>query len=174
MTITVGKYTFSSWLRKGIGRSIIEADTLGATNGAVKERPSVPIDVNVNTRPVHKEFALMAPGDVVGITSDNVVRTEPKDWVTDFEPNYLAFIEFYDEDLLWRYTPASAVGNKLRPWLALVVLEEDTAETPGEFTRHDKKLPLPSITVASTASLPPHTQTWAWAHVHTNDTFANA
>ena len=174
MAITVGKYTFSSWLRKGIGRSIVEPDTLGAANGTVKERAIVPVDVSVNTRGVHKEFALMGPGDVIGLNPDNVVRTEPRNWVTDFEPSYFAFIEFYDEDLLWRYTPASAVGGKHRPWLALVVLEEDTEESPGEFTRNDKRLPLPSITVTSTASLPPATQTWAWAHVHTNDSFADA
>jgi len=174
MSLTVGKYTFSAWLRKGIGRSIIEPDTLGASNGTVKERASVPVDVSVNTRPVHKEFVLMGPGDAIGINADNIVRTEPRDWVTDFEPNYLAFIEFYDEDLLWRYTPASPVGNRLRPWLALVVLEDETDEAPGEFTRNDNRLPLPSITVASTASLPPLTQTWAWAHVHTNDAFVDA
>ncbi len=174
MSLTIGKYTFSSWLRKGIGRSIIETDTLGAANGAAKERASVPVDVNVNTRPVHKEFALQGPGDVVGISLDNVVRTEPKDWVTDFEPNYLAFIDFYDEDLLWRYTPAGPAGNRLRPWLVLVVLEEDTDETPGEFTLDDKRLPLPVIKVTSTASLPLLTQSWAWAHVHTNETFTSA
>jgi hypothetical protein len=173
MSLTVAKYTFSPWLRKGIARSIIEPDTLGASNGSVQERASVPVDVSVNTRPVHKEFTLMGPGDVVGISSDNVVRTEPHHWVTDFEPNYLAFIEFYDEDLLWRYTPAGAVGNRLRPWLALVILEQDTPETAGEYTLKDK-LPLPSITVASVESLPQPTQTWAWAHVHTNDTFADA
>src|SRR5688572_14942571 len=174
MAITVGKYTFSSWLRKGIGRSIVEPDTLGAANGTVKERAIVPVDVSVNTRPVHKEFTLMGPGDVIGLIPDNVVRTEPRNWVTDFEPNYFAFIEFYDEDLLWRYTPASAAGDKHRPWLALVVLEEATEESPGEFTRNDKRMPLPSVTVTSTASLPPATQTWAWAHVHTNDTFSDA
>jgi hypothetical protein len=174
MSLTVGKYTFSAWLRKGIGRSIIEPDTLGAANGAVKERASVPVDVSVNTRPVHKEFSLLGPGDVIGLNSDNVVRTEPRDWVTDFEPNYLAFIEFYDEDLLWRYTPAKPAGDRLRPWLALIILEDDTDETEGEFTRNDKRLPLATVTVKSTASLPPATQTWAWAHVHTNESFANA
>lgn len=174
MSITVGKYTFSSWLRRGIGRSIAEPDTLGQANGAALERASVAVDVNVNTRPVHQQFALMGPGDVVGLSQDNVVRTEPRDWVTDFEPNYVAFIEFYDEDLLWRYTPAGAVGAKHRPWLALAVLEEQTENAPGEFTRNDQTLPLARITVASTASLPPAPQTWAWAHVHTNDTFADA
>lgn len=174
MSLTVGKYTFSSWLRRGIGGRINEADTLGAGGGTVKERATVPIDVQVNTRPVHKDFALLAPGDVVGINPDAVVRTEPRHWVTDFEPNYLAFIEFYEEDLAFRYTPARAVGNRLRPWLALLVLEEETADNPGEFTRTERQVPLPSITVASTASLPPHRQTWAWAHVHTNEAFPDA
>jgi hypothetical protein len=174
MSLTVAKYTFSAWLRKGIGRSIIEADTLGAANGTAKERAVVPIDVNVNTQSVHKEFALVGPGDIIGISRDNVVRTEPHDWVTDFESNYLAFIEFYNEDFLWRYTPASAAGDRLRPWFALAVLEEPTAGSDGEFTRNDKALPLSRITVKSAASLPPHTQTWAWAHVHTNETFADA
>ncbi len=174
MSLTVGKYTFSAWLRKGIGRDIIESDALGASNGTVLERAIVPMDVAVNSRPVHKEFSLMGPGDVIGINPDNVVRTEPHDWVTDFEPNYLAFIEFYEEDLLWRFTPAAALGDRLRPWLALAVLEEVTAASPGEFTRSSKQLPLASITVQSTASLPSHTQIWAWAHVHTNATFADA
>ena len=174
MTLTVGKYTFSAWLRRGIGRSINETDTLGASNGAVKERATVPVDVRVNAVPVRKDFALLGPGDVIGINRDAVVRTEPRDWVTDFEPNYLAFIELYDEDFPWRYTPARAAGDRLRPWLALAVLEEDTPEAEGEFTRDDQRLPLPSITVRSTASLPPHTQTWAWAHVHTNESFGGA
>ena len=174
MSLTVGKYTFSAWLRRGIGRSIIEPDTLGTADGAVKERAVVPVHVNVNAQPVHKEFALLGPGDVVGISRDNVVRTEPHDWVTDFEPNYLAFIEFYEEDFLWRYTPAGPIGDRLRPWLALVVLEEPTADSAGEYTRNDQSLPLVTITVNSTASLPPHTQTWAWAHVHTNDAFDSA
>ncbi|MDH3614232.1 MAG: hypothetical protein OES10_13225 [Gammaproteobacteria bacterium] len=174
MTLTVGKYTFSSWLRRGIGRDIVEIDTLGAANGSVLERAVVPVEVNVNTRPVRKEFPLLGPGDVIGISPDNVVRTEPRHWVTDAEPNYLAFVEFYDEDFLWRFTPADAAGNRLRPWLMLAILEEETADQAGEYTRSDARLPLPSITVSSTAALPPHTQTWAWSHVHTNETFSDA
>ena len=174
MALTVGKYTFSAWLRRGIGLHINEADTLGAGGGAVKERATVPIDVLVNTAPVHKDFALMAPGDVLGINPDAVLRCEPRDWVTDFEPNYLAFVEFYEEDLPWRYTPAHAVGDRFRPWLALVVLKEPTVDGPGEFVGHDRQLPLRSITVASTASLARPDQSWAWAHVHTNDGFPAA
>lgn len=172
MSLTVGRYTFGAWLRRGIGRSINETDTLGTSGGPVQERATVPVDVMVNTLPVEKDFSILGPGDVIGINPDVVVRTEPRDWVTDFEPNYLAFVEFYDEDFLWRYTPARPSGERLRPWLALLVLEEETAGQAGEFTRDDRRLPLPVVSVLSTASLPPHTQTWAWGHVHTNEGFA--
>jgi len=173
MTLTVGKYTFNAWLRRGIGRTINETDTLGAGNGTVKERATVPIDVAVNAHPVHKDFALVGPGDIVGIRQAAVVRVEPYDWVTDFEPNYLAFIEFYDEDLPWRYTPARAAGDRLRPWLALAVLEDSADGHDGEFSLNEKRQPLPSIVVTSMALLPPPAQIWAWAHVHTNESFPN-
>jgi hypothetical protein len=172
MTITVGKYTFSAWLRRGIGRTIGETDTLGAGDGTAKERATVSVDVNVNAQSVHKDFALLGPGDVIGIAQTMVVRTEPHDWVTDFEPNYLAFIEFYDEDFLWRYTPAGPAGDRLRPWIALAVLEEDDEGHQGEFVLTKRQMPLQSIVVSAQASLPPFAQTWAWAHVHTNESFA--
>ncbi len=56
---------------------------------------------------------------------------EPRHWITNFETNYLPFVEFYEEDFPWRYTPASHSdgGRRLRPWLTLVVLDE------GEFAR---------------------------------------
>jgi len=174
VSLTVGRYTFGAWLRKGISGAINEVDTLGSSGGAVKERASVPVDVTVNALAVHKDFALLGPGDVIGINPQVVVRTEPRHWVTDFEPNYFAFVEFYDEDFIWRYTPARAADDRLRPWLALLVVKEDDPGRPGEFTRNDRRLPLPSITVTSAAALPSPGQTWAWGHVHVNDGFDQA
>jgi hypothetical protein len=174
MAIKVANYTFSSWLRKGIANRITETDNLGAGPTAIKERSNVPIDVLLNTETVHKEFALLGPGDVIGINPQVVVRTEPINWITNFEPNYLAFIEFYDEDFLWRYTPAGANDKRLRPWLALLVLKEEAKPDDSEFTKNEKRLPLPSVTVKSADALPPHDQTWAWGHVHTNEGYDNA
>ena len=77
MTITVGRYTFGSWMRKGLGRSIEEADTLGASDGTLLERATVPVDVKVNAQGVSKKFALLGPGDIVGVNPQTVVRTEP-------------------------------------------------------------------------------------------------
>ncbi len=174
MSITVARYTFSSWLRKGIASRIVETDHLGSGTAAAKERPTVPIDVVLNTETIHKDFSLIAPGDIIGINPQMVVRTEPLAWVTNFEPNYLPFIEFYDEDFLWRYTPARANDKRLRPWLALLVLEEGATPDESEFAKHTDRLPLPSVTVKTADGLPPFDQTWAWAHVHTNDGYDTA
>jgi hypothetical protein len=169
MSITVGRYTFNSWLRRGVGTRIAEVDNLGAGVTPVKERPTIPIDVTLNTETIHKDFALVGPGDIIGINPAMVVRTEPLHLITNFEPNYLPFVEFYDEDFVWRYTPARANDRRLRPWLALLVLEEHEDPAQSEFERHDRRFPLPTVTVHAAAALPPPEQTWAWAHVHINE-----
>lgn len=174
MALKVANYTFSSWLRKGIANRIIEPDNLGTAASATKERSKVPIDVVLNTKTVHKEFALIGPGDIIGINHQMVVRTEPINWITNFEPNYLAFIEFYDEDFIWRYTPARANDKRLRPWLALLVLKEAAKPDDSEFTKNERRLPLPTVTVKSAETLPPPDQYWAWGHVHTNEGYNNA
>ena len=168
MTATIAKYTFSSWLRKGIGTKINEQDNLGAGVSSTKERPTVPVEVTINAHTVHKDFSLIGPGDIIGINPKMVVRTEPKPLITNFEPNYLAFVEYYDEEFAWRYTPAKPNDRKLRPWIALVILKDD------EFTADTKTFPLPSITVTKPGVLPLHSDTWAWAHVHINDSYESS
>jgi len=163
MTIDVARYQFQSWARKGISAQINEQDTLGNPAAALpaNERASVPIGVSVNAvAQTPKQFALIGPGDIIGIQRDMVVRTEPRNWITNFEPNYLAFIEFYDEDFPWRYTPAKPDGERLRPWLQLLVLDED------EFERDGRRMPLPVVTVKRKEALPPSDETWLFAHVH--------
>jgi hypothetical protein len=169
MPIEVAKYQFQSWARKGISAHINEQDTLGnpAAIMPANERASVPIGVSINATPQPpKEFALIGPGDIIGVHRDMVVRTEPRNWITNVEPNYLAFIEFYDEDFPWRYTPARPKGDRLRPWIFLLLLKDD------EFERDDRRLPLPVVTVKSKAALPPADETWLFAHVHTEQDIA--
>jgi hypothetical protein len=164
MAIEVARYQFQSWARKGISAQINEQDTLGNPAAALPpgERASVPVGVSVNgAAQTPKQFALIGPGDIIGIQRDMVVRTEPQNWITNFEPNYLAFIEFYDEDFPWRYTPAKPDGERLRPWILLLVLDEE------EFERDDRRMPLPVVTVKRKEALPPPDETWLFAHVHT-------
>ena len=165
-------YQFLAWARKGLAAQIPVPDNLGVGGSATPlDRIRLEMDVEVNGKHLKKNLALLGPGDVVGIRSEQVVRTEPRNGIANFEPNYLPFVEFYDEDFPWRYTPAAPVigagtGDKkllLRPWVALVVL---TAE---EFVENRRRQPLPSILVKNPlAVLPPHRELHLWAHAHSN------
>jgi hypothetical protein len=169
MAIEVARYQFQSWVRRGIATQINEQDVLGDAAKPVPpgERASVPIGVSINSVPQEPQaFALIGPGDIIGVHRDMVVRTEPRSGNLSFEPNYLAFIEFYDEDFPWRYTPAKPDNDKLRPWLLLLVLKED------ELIRDDRRVPLPVVTVKSKAALPRPDETWLFAHAHLEQAIA--
>ncbi len=62
---------------------------------------------------------IYGPGDIIGIQSKAIIKVDPHDrnLITNFEPNYFPYIEFYHEDFAWRYTPAAPQGNRLRPWI---------------------------------------------------------
>ncbi len=164
---TLRNYTFLPWVRRGFGAGISTPDDFGA-NAAGPERAAVPVSFNVNGQPIAKDVEVLGPGDVVGINPIAIVKTDPRNWVTDFEANYLPYIDFYEEDFPWRFTPAIAAGTleqgRLRPWIFLVVLKED------EFVERKDSRPLPAFEFAEgldpTAFFPHPDQTWAWAHVH--------
>lgn len=170
MSDPLATYTFLPWLRQGLSNSITQDEA--TANTALRAS----IDVHLTLRatgisaavpdtPVDRAVALFGPGDVLGIERRAIIKTEPRDWITNFEPNYLAHIEFYDEDFPWRYTPAHAdrTTHRHRPWIALVVLAE------GEFSDGNATgKPLPFIDIADLAALPAKEELWAWAHVHAN------
>ena len=162
-----GKYQFLSWARRGVSKNISQTDTLGASSGSAKERANIKMEISVNgtNDPIGKDFLLAGPGDIIGIEKKMIVRTEPLHGISDFEPNLLPYIEFYDEDFAWRYTPASPAGageKHLRPWLALIVLKET------EFAETERVKPLPSILLESADPLPPPDELHLWAHMHSN------
>jgi hypothetical protein len=168
MADTSKNYTFLPWLRQGLAAGITEVDSLGEPSTS-PERASISVNFLVATQPaaasepVSKTPKLLGPGDVVGINPRAIVKTEPRNWITDFEANYLAYIEFYEEDFPWRFTPASAAGGgeKLRPWIVLVVLTEE------EFAEKGQAGPLPAIEITNPLLVfPSPRETWAWAHVH--------
>ncbi|MET0793618.1 MAG: hypothetical protein ABW061_19010, partial [Polyangiaceae bacterium] len=163
-------YSFLPWLRQGLSNSIREAET--DANPALRASFDVTLTVHAQAvaaaipdAPVTRHVRLFGPGDVIGVDRRAIVKTEPRDWITNFEPNYLAHVDFYDEDFPWRYTPAKpdASRHRNRPWLALVVLEE------SEFKDGDARdKPLPFVEIADLTCLPATEQLWAWAHVQVN------
>jgi hypothetical protein len=171
-TQPIAAYSFLPWARQGLGIYIREEDQ----DHAVTVRGSIEVNLKLEgqrigggaaTEPIQRAVQLYGPGDIIGIDPRIIVRTEPRHWITNFETNYLPFIEFYEEDFPWRYTPTELPpdGKRLRPWLALVVLEE------GEFIENTNVLgrPLPFIDVADVVNkFQPFEELWAWAHVHVN------
>jgi hypothetical protein len=174
---TLGNYSFLPWLRRGVANQIKSADF----DPAVKVRAQVAVTVEARgdkigggtaTAAVTRPVALFGPGDIVGIDRRAISRVEPRDWITNFEPNYLPHIEFYDEDMCWRYTPAApdAATGRLRPWIMLAVLAE------SEFAdgRNMQGKPLPYIDVADLSVFPRADELWAWAHVHVDRSLAGS
>lgn len=174
--MAIGTYTFLPWLRQGIANNIQSADL----DASVKTRASVAVSLNIKgsggeggdvAAPVNKNVALYGPGDIIGIESRAVIKTEPLNWITNFEPNYLCHIEFYDEDFPWRYTPAAPAGSRLRPWVTLIVLTEAEFTDGGNIS--GKPLPFIDIKADALGSVfPKAEELWAWAHVHVNKNIA--
>lgn len=175
MSDTLSTYSFLPWLRQGLANNI----TTGETSD-VKLRAGVKVKLTVKPTKaegsttseaeqfVEKDVQLYGPGDIVGIDSKVIVKTEPHNWITNFEPNYLPYIDFYEEDFAWRYTPARPTGERLTPWLTLVVVKEDEFEDGANMK--DKPLPFFKLKDGkTTADIFPKPDTlWAWAHVHVN------
>ena len=185
MNETLSTYSFLPWLRQGLANSIKEDDH----DPAVILRAGIDVKLNlavtqpggsVTTASVTRDIRLYGPGDITGIDSRAIVKTEPLNMITNFEPNYLPYIDFYDEDFPWRYTPArpqkiyegggtpaSAHEQRLRPWICLVTLsEEEFEDVPVTDGR-----PLPGFRLKGVNAgdiFPKADDLWAWAHVHVN------
>ena len=102
---------------------------------------------------------LYGPGDVTGIDPRAVIRIDPPPGTADFEPNYLAAIEFDTPDFPWLFTPAAAGSNgRLRPWLCLVVVRARPSVRFSAPTGRCRSL------TAAVAELPDLLESWLWAH----------
>lgn len=167
----LANYSFLPWMKTGLSTKINEQDNQSGTatpTPSALPRPTIDISVLLNNTVAHTELAqIIGPGEILGIRPEVISRAEPKNDSNNLLPNYVPFIEFYDEDFPWRYTPAmpaTAAQKKLTPWLTLLVL------TDSEFTLQpsiDGKLPF--ITVLNKSNLPEPGHQWAFAHVHVSD-----
>lgn len=158
-------YSFLPWLRQGVANQI---------SGQSGQRATISLELTLRgtklsggeetAPPILRDVEIYGPGDVVGIEPRAIIKSEPHPYLTNFEPNYLPYIDFYDEDFAWRYSPGAPAGHRLTPWLALIVLKEDEFKDGKSV----KDRPLPYLLTNPATKLPPPSQLWAWAHVHLN------
>jgi hypothetical protein len=164
-TTPVAQYTFLPWLSTGMA-NVISSDGGGRGNITVSFTLRSNQGASAN---ISKDITLLGPGDIMGINQKAIIRAHPQPGSRSFRFNYLPFIEFYEEDLPWRFTPKIrpenfAADQQLAPWLTLIALKE------GEFDIHFSTQPLPRVSVKMGSKLPlPDPETlWATAHVQLN------
>lgn len=178
--MALAKYAFLPWLRQGLARNIVLDETLTEPPAEVRSEVQAEVVLQVEGKgledttfslipgaDVVQNIRIVGPGEISGLDKRAIVKEEPQPGNTNFEPNYLPYLEFYEEDFPWRYSPANTEGGRLRPWLCLIVLEE------GEFemvTSPDYLLPAIELKASEDwqSLFPDKFQTWAWAHVHIN------
>lgn len=167
MSDNIGQYSFIPWYRKGLS-SYIKSNNLN------DGRASIEISLTFNSNSDlsgSQTISLKGPGDILNINPSSIIRTEPPNQVSNFEANYLPFVEFYEEDFPWRYTPlANPSDSKLKPWIMLLVLKE----SEFEFNTINTKSQTQSIRITSPIplSFSPN-DLWATAHVHVNTGFSS-
>jgi hypothetical protein len=158
-----------------------------APSGQASARPQVPLSATLTTNRdlpgrrvetlARTTAQIAGPGDVQGLAKRAILHTWPAPGATSCSPLELAFIDFQDEDLPWRYstlhTPVTA-GHPTPeplPWLMLLVLKDDGLE----YQRQAQSGALPSILVKGgrpgTYPSPDPAQQQLWAHVQVNASF---
>lgn len=163
--VTAISYRFLPWVRRGLTVALANADDFSALPARAVAQVGVklaaPLD-DASFTPVSMQ--LYGPGDVIGIDTGLIVRTDPKPNAHNFEPNYLACIDFDPPDFPWILTPAkNNDADQLRPWLVLVVLQISKTGTP----RMQPQALMPSIRINAAdvaAELPDLKDSWSWAH----------
>ncbi len=149
-------YSFLSVLRRGLAALITPGEA------ATDVRVAVPLSLSVGgSAPTGMPaLALRGPGDIIGFDATAVRRTWPAAGADAAETNYFPLVEFADADLPWRYTPDATGGDRLAPWIFLIVAEEGEI---GSLVPAARDRQLGAVTL-NNAPLPDLSQSWAWAH----------
>jgi len=164
---------FIPFVRRGLATGITKPEA----NFGAGETADINVQVEVNLsrptqttdlRDANATLQLIGPGDIIGLHTNTIVRVTPPRDDSDAEFNHFPAIEFDQPDLPWRYTPFAANGDRLKPWMVLLVL----SETDNEFTYTPatKGQKLPIVSIPASVNLPVLDQSFAWAHVQFHGT----
>src|SRR3569833_65419 len=141
---TSSTYRFFPWARRGLADKMTNTDN----NGPLPARASVSVGLVVTgvAAPTY-DVSVYGPGDVIGVDTTLIVRTDPRPYSSDVEANFFPAIEFDASDFPWMFTPAmhDPTTNRLRPWCVLIVVDLSVGAAPvGQAGR-----PLPVLTIPS-------------------------
>lgn len=162
------------WLRAGLAGAVHDADPL---TGELPSRATFRATATVTANPAGAgsasarsgersvDVAMLGPGDVRALHPGSVARTDPSDGAVDVEPNYFVVAELTVPDLPWMFTPAAPRGDRLRPFVVLVVVPDgpcslEVGAPGGRAVLHvdDASRQLPDLA-----------QSFAWVHAQVSD-----
>ena len=119
------------YYRKGLSNSITSSGQLKQHRATLKVNLGVELDKKVDHTRVEKlldgqEIQLMGPADVKSVQKNAISRISPPEGAkTRLFKDYLPYVEFFEEDLPWRYTPVATTDADFRPWMTLIAVKED-------------------------------------------------
>lgn len=157
--VLLEQYTFVPWVRTGLAAAIHSGP--GESPRATIEAAIEVTDTNDDVRPVSRPLVLRGPGDVVGIDPAQIVRRVPPPDSRDVEANYLVHIEFDRPDLPWLFTPFAPDGDRLTPWISLVVCDAAHSELLSAGSSGTQQLST------WTSELQGLADAWMFAHAQT-------
>ena len=162
-------YQFLPWVRRGLAVALDADDNLGAAHrsplagartsassfaGAARGQAIAPLPMQLH-----------GPGDVIGIDTALVVRTDPKPNATQLRAELPR-----DRRLRPARFPVDADAgqgerdDRLRPWLVLVVLEVAKSGLPKMTARRAAAVRSASRRPMSRANCRTLAESWSWAH----------
>ena len=158
---------FSSWTRSGIYDLVSSPTPVDGRLAA-----AVTLSLTDAGEPGHapatgaSPFHLISARDISGIDPGRILRSAPAPDSYNAETTKMVHVDFADPALPWQYSPATASGAKLKPWIVLLVLRRDDVTV-------DK--------VAGVVRVPPTAlididlgTSHKWAHVQDEGTGGNA
>ena len=101
---------------------------------AVVTGKSAELDIATSKVSMGRKFFLTGPGEIQTINASAISRVSPTVGSEPMASTFMPYIEFYDTDFPWRYTPlkeqpiASSTDKQLCPWVALIACEVAEAD----------------------------------------------
>lgn len=160
-TLTLGSVEFVAHALSGM------AAAMQAVDGALRAttRVTVPLtDDAGGAETAERDVTLYGPGDVLGVDPGQIIRRYPSPGSVTAEETFHAHIEFDRPEVPWAFSAQSPDPGRhlrIRPWLALVVLERSEA---GWEPITGGQLP---VLVVDADRLPSVVDCWAMAHAQT-------
>ena len=129
-------------LRKGLSKNIEQNLTdqngfragfmLRADFKGVKSSDDSSASVKTDSITRERKFILAGPADIKAVNQAAISQVVPVHNSSGYSKDYMPYVEFYEEDFPWRYTPLPS-SDKLKPWLLLLACKSADGDVPSEY-----------------------------------------